>query len=472
MLSRKLLGTALLVAMILVLSACKPTDSNASIPSESMAEAMDDSIIEHARKHADVNYVCPMHPQIVRGEPGDCPICGMALVAKAAPEATRTPAYYRHPHNPTITSPEPRKDEMGMDYVPVYENPTQDDGPPIVTIRPETLQNMGVRTALVERGALSKAIETVGYVAYDEDRMGHVHSRAVGWAEKLRVRTEGEVVKRNQVLMDLYSPEIVNAQEEYLLALEGISASGRRQQSLLEGARRRLRLLEVPDSVISTLNRTRKVQETVPILAPITGVITKLGLREGMYVKPDMELFTISDVSNIWVQVDVFEHQADQVKKGNPAHINIPALPGRTWEGEVDYIYPELDAKTRTLQIRLRFKNPAGALKPNMFVHAHIQGSPRVDALHIPREALIMTGGEDRVIQDLGDGRFQPEVVVVGSRAGDRVEILEGLQEGERIVVSGQFLIDSESNLQASFRRMQAPEPTEPADPAMAHREN
>jgi len=436
--TKYLLGAALLVGVAMLLAACSHQDSNASPqPSETMAEAADDSVLEHARKHADATYVCPMHPQIVRGEPGNCPICGMALEEQEV------------------------QTDAGSDF-----------GPPIVTVRPETLQNMGARTAVVERSALRKQIETVGSITYDEDRMGHVHPRAAGWVEKLRVRAEGDAVKRNQVLLDLYSPEIVNAQEEYLLALEGISTAGKRRQDLVRGATRRLRLLDVPDSVVAAITKTRQVQETVPLLAPIDGIVTKMGLREGMYVKPDMELFTISDVASVWVQVDVFEHQLDQVRIGNPAEIKIPALPGRVWQGTVDYVYPELDPKTRTLQVRLRFKNPDGILKPNMFVHANIRGTPHPNAITIPREALIITGGQERVIKDLGDGRFQPAAVEVGLRAQDRIEILDGLQEGERVVVSGQFLIDSESNLQASFRRMQPLEPEPAPGQAMMQMEN
>ncbi|MCP5420229.1 MAG: efflux RND transporter periplasmic adaptor subunit [Gammaproteobacteria bacterium] len=441
--SSKILGGALLAVMVALLPACKPSASNAATPSESLEQAQDDSVIEHARKHADPTYVCPMHPTIVRDAPGNCPICGMTLVKQENP----------------IKAPDKAPNKTSGDSTP-----------PIVTVRPETQQNMGLRSALVERGTLAKTLESVGYVTYDEDRMAHVHPRAAGWVERLQVRAEGDEVTRGQVLMDLYSPEIVTAQEEYLLALEGIAVAGRRQQSLVEGSRRRLRLLEVPDSVIAAIGKTREVQETVPVLAPMAGVITRLGLREGMYVKPDMELFTISDVSSVWVQVDVFEHQADQVHQGSPARIDIPALPGRIWEAEVDYIYPELNPMTRTLRIRLRFKNPGGLLKPNMFAHAQIQGRETPNALMIPREALIMTGSQDRVIQDLGDGHFQPKVVVVGNQAQGRVEILEGLKEGDRVVVSGQFLIDSESNLQASFQRMQSP--SEPASPTSPHTEN
>jgi len=422
---------------ILLLSGCDlfNSDSGASMqPSESLAEAMDDSVIEHARKHADATYVCPMHPQIVRNEPTSCPICGMDL--------------------------ELQEVESGEEG---------DFGPPIVTIRPETLQNMGVRTAPVERGVLRKHIETIGFIAYDEDRISHVHSRAAGWVEDLMVRAEGEVVVQGQPLLEFYSPEILNAQEDYLLALAGLTSGERRGRDMINAAQRRLRLLDVPQPVVDSIAKTRRVQETVPVLAPSTGVITKLGLREGMYIKPEMELFAISDVSTVWVQVDVFEHQLEWVQPGHPAEIRVAALPGRTWQGEVDYIYPELHPQTRTLRVRLRFPNPDGLLKPNMFAQATIHSGPKPGTLHIPREALIVSGGGERVVRALGDGRFQPAEVVTGMRTGEYIEILEGLEEGDRVVMSGQFLIDSESNLQASFRRMQPPAAEASTEPSAGH---
>jgi Cu(I)/Ag(I) efflux system membrane fusion protein len=428
---KNLLYVAVLVMLstLFLLTGCDSQDSTASVtPTESLQQAADDSVIEHARKHADPTYVCPMHPQIVRDEPSNCPICGMDLVLQEA------------------STPEEGSGEFG---------------PPIVTIRPETLQNMGMRTAPVERDDLSRRIETIGNVVYDEDRISHVHPRASGWVEELFVRAEGEVVKPGEPLLSFYSPDIVTAQEEYLLALNGIKTSPTpRGRDMLQAAQRRLRLLDVPKSVVDNLAKNRQVQETIPILAPTGGVITKLGIREGMYIKPEMELFAISDVASVWVEADVFEHQMDWVEADNPVAIQVPALPGRTWEGKVDYIYPELDPKTQTLRVRLRFANPDGALKPNMYAQAVIASRPKEDVLTIPREALIVSGGDERVVIALGDGRFQPKTVVPGMRSGDRLEILEGLQAGDRVVVSGQFLVDSESNLQASFRRMTAPQET------------
>ena len=354
-----------------------------------------------------------MHPRIVRDEPGSCPICGMDLVAK--------------------------KIDAGAD-----ERPT-------VTVRGEIIQSMGVRTARVERATLWRFVQTVGRVSYDETVLSHVHPRAEGWMEQLAVRAEGDPVEAGQTLGEFYSPEILAAQVDYLVAL-GYTGSAARQR--VEKARNRLRLLGVPEQTIGHIEETRETHNTVPLTAPHGGILTRLGAREGMYVTPSSEIFTIADLSRVWVLVDVFEHQVDWIEPGLMARITLPAYPGRVWEGEVDYLYPELDPRSRTLRVRLVFANPEGVLKPNMFAEVEIYGGPKKDVLAVPREALIVTGERDTVVRALGDGRFQPVDVVTGMRRGDQVEILDGLKEGDEVVVSGQFLIDSESNLQASFLRM------------------
>lgn len=382
-------------------------------PSETMAEAQDDTATEHALKHADPNYICPMHPQIVRGEPGSCPICGMDLV--------------------------PVRSDGG--------NGTGDGDFPAVTVSAAVTQNLGLRTVKVQHDTLWKYIKTVGRIEYNEDKLQHVHTRAEGWVEKLQVRSVGSWVKKDDVLLEYYSPEILATQEEYLVALK--TRSG-----LEKIAADRLRLLGVPESIIKTIRKTRKSQRTVPLLSPGDGVVTSMGLREGMFVKPAIELFTLGELNEVWVQVDVFEDQLDWVQVGRPSEIRVEALPGRKWEGEIEYIYPELDAKTRTLKVRLRFPNPKGELKPNMFADVVIFGGPKRDVLSIPREALILADETARVVRKVGEGKFQPVVVVPGLRSGEKVEVLSGLEAGDEIVVSGQFMIDSESNLQASFRRM------------------
>jgi Cu(I)/Ag(I) efflux system membrane fusion protein len=395
----------------LLLNAC---GEDVSPPGELITEALDDSAMEHAAKHLDPKYVCPMHPQIVKDDSGTCPICGMDLVEKLmAPDTGKHPA---------------------------------------VSLDNAVVQSMGVRTAEVERGTLWKYIRTLGRVEYDETRLAHVHPRAEGWIEGLALRAEGTPVKKGQELAQLYAPEILSAQVDFLLALEP------RQRGVagvkVDKARNLLRLLDVPDNIISEIQRSGEIRNRVPVLAPIEGVVTRMMAREGMYVGKGTEMFTISDLRQVWVMVDVFEHQIAWLKSGLPAEIGVPAHPGKKWEGVVDYLYPELDPKTRTLRVRLVFPNPELLLKPNMFAEVVIYGGPRENALKIPSEALIVTGERESVVMALGDGRFQPVDVVTGMQRGGEVEILSGLDEGDKIVVSGQFLIDSESSLQASFMRM------------------
>jgi Cu(I)/Ag(I) efflux system membrane fusion protein len=370
--------------------------------------------MEHAAKHLDPKYVCPMHPQIVKDEPGSCPICGMDLVEK------------------------PMDPDVGKH--------------PTVALSGAVMQNMGVRTARVERGTLWKNVRTLGRVEYDETRLAHVHPRAEGWIEGLSLRAEGEPVQKGQELAQLYAPEILSAQVDFLLALDpqprGVAGVK------TDKARNLLRLLDVPDEIIGEIQRTRETRNRVPVLAPIAGIVTQIMARDGMFVSKGTEMFTIADLSQVWVMVDVFEHQIAWLKPGLAAEIGVPAHPGKTWAGVVDYLYPELDPKTRTLRVRLIFPNADLLLKPNMFAEVVIYGGPREDVLKIPSEALIATGERETVVLALGDGRFQPVDVVTGIQRGGEVEILSGLKEGDAIVVSGQFLIDSESSLQASFMRM------------------
>ncbi|HEY9051935.1 MAG TPA: efflux RND transporter periplasmic adaptor subunit [Gammaproteobacteria bacterium] len=375
-----------------------------------------ETAIEHAKKHLDPKYVCPMHPQIVRDEPGSCPICG-------------------------------------MDLVPVKQDGSQNQGDgemgPEVRISPAVINNMGVRTAVIERGRLWRRIETVAYVDYDESKVSHVHLRTDGWIEQLAVRSEGERIKKGDRLFNVYSPTLVNAMEEYLQAL---NSNNRRLQ---DASRDRLVSLGVSSSQISNLEKNRKVPQTVPLYSQTDGVVSKLNVREGMFVKPDTEILRMADLSTVWILADVFEHQVEWVSLDQSADVTLSYMPGRQWEGKVEYIYPSLDPVTRTLKVRLRFDNPDEVLKPNMYAHVSIYGGAKNNILTMPREALIRTGQEQRVILDLGEGRFAPKKVTSGTESGDWVEIVSGLEEGDKVVVSGQFLIDSEASLKASLMRMQ-----------------
>ncbi|MEJ2309169.1 MAG: efflux RND transporter periplasmic adaptor subunit [Gammaproteobacteria bacterium] len=397
------------IAVVLLSGCTDETDR----PSESLAEASDDSVLEHAQKHMDPKYVCPMHPQIIKDEEGSCPICGMDLV-------------------PKMIDPDEGKH-------------------PAVAVKGEIIQSMGLRTERVGRGTLWRFIKTVGRIDYNETKLIHLHPRAEGWMETLEIRSEGEQVSKGDKLGTFYSPEILSAQVDYFVALE---QSGNNRNSRVEKARNRLRILGVDDQTIGQLEQSRETRNDLPVYAPGDGIVTMLGAREGMYLKPDMEMITIADLSSVWVMVDVYEHQIAWLKEGLIAEISVPAWPGKSWEGKVDYIYPELDMKSRTLRVRLEFPNPDRKLKPNMFAEVKIYGGPQRDTLLIPAEALIRTGERDTVVTVLEDNRFQPVDVVVGAHSNGKVEILSGLEQGDEIVTSGQFLIDSESSLQASFQRM------------------
>ena len=398
----------ILALALSALGGCLPSSPP---PTEALSEAADDTAMEHAAKHLDPKYVCPMHPQIVRDQPGSCPICGMDLVAKT------------------------------MD--------AGDAGHPEVKVGNAVINSMGVRTAEARERTLWKYIQTVGRIEYDETRLTHVHPRAEGWMEQLSLRAEGDPVQRGQLLGRLYSPEILSAQIDFLIALGQPAGDAR-----LEKARNRLRLLGVTEDTISAIQKSRESLNTVPVVANASGVVTRLGARQGMYVKPDMEIVTIADLTRIWVLVDVYEHQIDWLAEGLSAEIKVPAYPGRTWEGRVEYIYPELDPKSRTLRVRLAFDNPDGLLKANMFADVVIYGGPKREVLAVPAEAVIETGTRSSVVLALGGGRFRPVDVVTGMASNGQVEILSGLKSGDRVVISGQFLIDSESSLQASFLRM------------------
>ncbi|MEX2524845.1 MAG: efflux RND transporter periplasmic adaptor subunit [Gammaproteobacteria bacterium] len=358
--------------------------------------------------------------------------------------------YWVAPMEPAYRRDEPGKSPMGMDLVPVYAGDESEPG--TVTISPAVVNNLGVRTDVVERGKLGRMIRTVGYVDYDETRISHVHTRTEGWIEVLKVRAEGERVSRGQHLFDLYSPAMINAQEEYIQALE------RGSQGLIRAGRQKLSALGISSGQIEDIEKTRKARQYIGFYAPQSGVLSRLNVREGMYIDPATEVMSLANLERIWLIAEVFEREADWVEIGQTAEAEISALPGRTWEGEVDYIYPDLDPVTRTLRVRLGFENPDYALMPNMYARVRIQGDPGENVLSIPREALIRGADNERVILALGDGRFRAREVVAGIESGDRIEIRKGLQEGERIVTSAQFLLDSEASLKASLQRMEAPD--------------
>ena len=363
------------------------------------------------------------------------------------PGGDREVLYWVAPMDPNYRRDEPGKSPMGMELAPVYADEV-DGEPGVVAIDPTIVSNLGVRTAKAQRGPLSRQIDTVGYVVYDEDTVQHVHTRVDGWIEKLATKASGDPVSKGQLLFELYSPTLVNAQEEYLTALRS------NNKLLLSASRDRLTALGMSASEVARVDSERTVRQRVRVTAAADGVIAHLGVREGIFVTPATEIMSVAKLEKIWVIAEVFERQSGWVKAGQNATVELDYVPGKTWRGVVDYVYPELDPKTRTLKVRLRFDNASTALRPNMFARVAIEGDASGNVVHVPREAVIRGGTVNRVVVALGNGRFRAQPVSIGIESGDRVAIENGLSEGEEVVVSGQFLIDSESNIGAALERM------------------
>jgi len=366
----------------------------------------------------------------------------------AQPAGEREILYWRAPMDPNYRSDQPGKSPMGMDLVPVYADEMESQEPGLVSIDPRVVSKLGVRAAPVERSALSRRIETVGYVAYDEETLQQINTRVDGWIEHLAVNATGDPVRRGQVLFELYSPTLVNAQREHLAAMNSSNAA------LHEASLERLRALGMTPEEIDRLHNERTVEQRIRVFASKDGVVAHLGVREGIYVTPATNVMAIAELDRVWLLAEVFERQAAWVEPGQQAEVELDYLPGERWAGTVDYVYPELDPRTRTLKVRVRFDNATQVLRPNMFARVTIFGNESEPVLHVPREAVIRGGSIDRVVLALGQGQFRAQPVELGIEVGDRVEIRSGLSDGDRVVTSGQFLIDSESNIDSALARM------------------
>ncbi|MBP0048577.1 efflux RND transporter periplasmic adaptor subunit [Marinobacterium sp. AK62] len=396
---------------------------------------------------------------------------GMSSGPDTAASDEPTPLYWVAPMDPNYRRDQPGKSPMGMDLIPVYEEGSStgpDAGPGTISISPEVVNNLGVRTAQAQLKPLNFAVSTVGYVQYNQDEIVHIHPRVEGWIERLHVQAAGEKVTRGQPLYELYSPALVNAQEELLFGLN------RGDARLTAAAEARLRSLNVSGGTIERLKRERKPMQTVTFYAPANGVVDDFAVREGFFIKPGMTLMSIGALDEVWVEAEVFERQASMIEEGLPVTMRLDYLPGREWEGRVDYVYPTLDEQTRTLRVRMRFPNQDHALKPNMFAEVSIHNESNEAVLAIPREAVIRGGQSDRVVLALGEGRFKSVAVTTGRADSAHMEILEGLKAGEAVVTSAQFLLDSESSKTSDFKRMhmddassesaQSPEAAQPAE--------
>ncbi len=439
---------------------------------------------DHA-DHVGQQYTCGMHPMIITDEPGLCPICNMELTplksssaaAASKPAGERKIKYWAAPMDPTFIRDEPGKSPMGMDLVPVYEDEAATGS--IVSIDPVTSQNMGVRMATVTRKNLSRTVRTVGLVGYEEPKQYSINSKIDGWVERLYVNETGQFVKKGSALLEIYSPALVSAQEEFLLAQSNSLALAKSPfpsiadgaKRLLDSSRRRLKLWDISDRQIARLEKSGEVAKALTLYAPYDGIVSMKMVREGQFIKSGMELMMLSDISKVWVYADIYEYEMPWVKVGQKAKIILPYVGSEPIDSEVSTIYPFVDPKTRTVKARFDIDNPDFTLKPDMYVNVRLETEPVKDVLTIPVEAVLHSGEIQTVFVALGDGKFEPRQVKTGlqSEAGD-IEVVQGLLDGEDVVVSAQFMLDSESKLREAIAKMlerkATPAPTvhEPGD--------
>lgn len=393
--------------------------------------------------------------------------------ASETPSSERAPLFYRNPMNPTVTSPVPVKDSMGMDYVAVYADDSADRDDPSGTVRidPVTIQSIGVRTTEAKRETLTHTVRSLGRVDYDEQRLTRLHPKIEGWIEKLFINRTGDTVEKGTILLSIYSPQLVSSQQEYLLALKNRETlRGNTHKDIREGAeklatitRERLELLDVPEHQILELEQSGKITQNLHIHSPFDGVVLAIGAREGQFITPQTELYRIADLSRVWAYVNVYEYELPWVHIGDEATMEVKSLPGRMFKGTVSYIYPYLERKTRSIKVRVEFDNRDLALKPDTFANVTLHSGGSVDAVVVPEEAVIRSGARNRVFVVRGPGKFEPREVTLGVSSNGRVQVLEGVEPGDEVVTSGQFLIDSESSLREAATKMGAPGASKPA---------
>lgn len=427
-------------------------------------------------------WTCGMHTEVILEEPGNCPICGMKLVplktdstASSQNSAGERLAetgkngkkilYWRAPMDPTYISDKPGKSPMGMDLIPVYEGEEKTSGGTAISIDPTVVQNIGVKTAPVEIKYLRSEIRTVAHVDYDEQTIARVNVKFSGWIEKLHVNETGQAVRKGEPMLEIYSPELVATQEEYLLAyknarklkdsqLESARKSG---EDLLRAARQRLLLWDIEERQIHELEQKGEVSKTMTIYSPQKGIVINKHVEEGMRVIPGMDLYRLADLSEVWVYAHLFEYEIPWVQVGDEAEMELPYVPGKVFTGKVKYIYPYLNQKTRDVKVRIEVPNPNLELKPEMYVNMKFSRTMTQATPIIPTESVIRTGKRNLVFIELGAGKFEPREVVLGAQGEDNeYQVLVGLQGGEMIVISAQFLLDSESRLQEAIQKMLA----------------
>ncbi len=427
-------------------------------------------------------YTCGMHPWIIQDHPGNCPICGMKLepVHKTAGAETTAPntrkiLYYKSTMMPGETSPKPGKDSMGMDMVPVYAGEAAAVNSATITIDPATVQMMNIQTTEIASGPLRRTIRTVGTIDYNETALADVTTKFKGWIEKLDVDATGELVHRGEPLFEIYSPELYSAEAEYLAVLDGggdasspsSSATEASPPQLREAALEKLKFFDISDAQIAARAKAREPRKTMEILAPADGFVIEKNVVQGQMVDAGMTLYRLADLGIVWVYAQVYEQDLPFVQLGQEATVRLSSLPDREFRGRVTYIYPNVDEKTRTARVRLEFENPGYFLKPGMFVSAQIVSELKPSAVLVPDSAVLRSGEKNTVFVALPGGKFDPRTVVLGLEAEhDQYEVISGLQAGDRVVTSGQFMLDSESQLREAIQKMREPAGTAMEMPA------
>jgi multidrug efflux pump subunit AcrA (membrane-fusion protein) len=417
-------------------------------------------------------YTCGMHPEVIQDHPGNCPICGMKLTpirkqaglenassGKSAQPGEHRIKYYKSTMMPGEVRQTPGKDSMGMDMAPVYEDEAAAADSQTIAIDPVTIQNMGIRTATVRRGPLRRDIRSVGVIEYNETTLGDVTTKFKGWIEKLYVNATGQLVMSGDSLFEIYSPELYSAQVEYLLAASSPTNATTDVEEIRNSARTKLQFLDISDGQIAELEKTRQPQKTLRIHAPQDGFVIEKNAVEGQMVDPGTKIYRLADLGLVWVQADIYEQDLAYLKLGQEATMTLSYLPDREFRGRVTYIYPNVDEKTRTARVRMEFHNPGYFLKPGMFATVKVVSELEPSALLIPDMAILRSGEKTTVFVALDGGKFDPRTVTLGLQAeNDEYQVLSGLSEGERIVTSGQFMLDSESQLREAIQKMQEPE--------------
>jgi membrane fusion protein, copper/silver efflux system len=428
-----------------------------------------------ASKPSAARYYCPMHPSVVQDQPGDCPICGMSLVLAegAVPrKATVTPAGHTHAGTPADNAPyacpmhpdqtssdpnarcaickmklEPRKVAPGTEQTASHSEAQIVPGVTAVDLPAGRVQLIGMKTARVSRETLTPEIRTVGYVAVNERGQATISTRFSGWIEKLMVNQTGDRVRRGQILATLYSQQLLAAQQEFLDARRAAAGSN---TGLDDAIRRRLELLGISGKELDEIARTGTVLRAIPLRSPVSGHVTVKNALPGLYVQPGTQLFEVADLSTVWVLADVYEYEAGRVHVGQRARFELAAYPGELFMGKVRFIYPSLDPSTRTLRLRLELPNPVLKLKPGMYGTATLDLATS-EGLVVPKEAVIDTGEVQYAFVARPGGRFEPRRLKLGTRSEDKVQVLSGLADGETVVTTGNFLIDSESRLRSAI---------------------